>query len=88
MSRPFIWVKSLETGHQFDVHESAYDPERHARIERVEPAARPRRPKVNVKPRRAKKTSASEAGTGASPADTSATPVETAGTEEVEQANG
>lgn len=88
MSKPFIWVKFLATGHQADVHESVFDPERHQRIERVEPSAGPRRPKPNVKPRRARKTSAPEAGTGVSPAEESATPVNPVGTETKEQANG
>lgn len=86
MSKPFIWVKFLATGHQADIHESVFDPERHERVERVGPSAQPRRPKPNVKRRR--KTSASEAGTGTRPAEESASLVENAGDEMKEQANG
>lgn len=46
--KPFVRVKSRITGHQFDIHRSRFDPEKHIRIARVPDAWAPRRPKRNI----------------------------------------
>lgn len=74
--KPFIRVKSKITGHQFDIHRQAFDPDRHELVKRVPDARAPRRPKYRVNYR----TSAPKAVE----AESSATPIESAGTEQKE----
>jgi hypothetical protein len=46
--KPFVRVKSLTTGHHFDVHRSRFDPEKHSLVKRYPDASRPRRPKFRI----------------------------------------
>lgn len=50
-AKPFIRVRSLITGHQFDIHRNSFNPEKHERVEkkRYPDAVAPRRPKYHVR---------------------------------------
>lgn len=48
MQKKFIRVKSLATGHQFDIARSTFDPERYERVRRVPDSAYPRRTKHSI----------------------------------------
>jgi hypothetical protein len=45
----FVRVKVKATGHQVDIIESHFDPDRHERVKRVAPSSRPRRSKFRVR---------------------------------------
>lgn len=58
----FVRVRVLKTGHQVDIVESHFDPERHERVRRYPPVRVPRKPKFRVTYQR--KTSAPKAVEG------------------------
>ena len=58
--KPFVRVRDKRTGHQYDVHRDAFNPDHHERLKRVPDSWAPRRAKPRVTPR--PKTPATEAG--------------------------
>lgn len=45
----FIRVKSLVTGHEFDIHEQQFDDAKHSKVKRYPPSTRVRRTKFRVR---------------------------------------
>lgn len=64
--KPFVRVKDLRTGHQFDVKRERVDPEYHELVDRVPDSWHARPAKPNMK-RPRKRTSTNEVVEGVSP---------------------
>lgn len=60
----YVRVRVRSTGHQIDVVDSHYDPEKHELVKRTPPSKTPRRPKYKVAYQRPKQTSAPRAVEG------------------------
>lgn len=73
--KPFMRVKDKSTKHEYDVHEQAFDPERHTELKRKDypRSATPRRPKHHVS---LTKSSPETADEGDSPDGNTATPTQ------------